>query len=225
MLRKSFVLFFCSCIISFGCQSDKAKSKSDESTSKSIDKNRYNSTLSPLRSAYNTRAFEAEKAVKFHLKLSTEDSVFFDGNLILNTEGTEIKIKNSKLDTVLNTQKMESKFEKIVLWSAELYALPFWIQTDKALKPFEKDSLIGFKYKSRLSDTDFEIFKHPQTHIIEKVNYSTDIKTKPFDKGVLTYYKYITVNRIPVAMTWIIEGENNITAKAEISRISYPDKL
>ena len=49
------------------------------------------------------------------------------------------------------------------------------------------------------------------TNIIQKIDYQTDIKPKPFEKGVLHFDRYITVNRVPVAMQWRIEvdGESH----------------
>lgn len=202
------------------CQSDKNKTKQNNTSAVKSQKTE-SKTLTPLKSAYNYNKFKKEKFVKFNFKLIESDSVLFEGNLNLNTDASEIKFKNSRLDTVLKTNDIRSKFDKIVLWSAEIYALPFWIDSTNEFQVSKKDSLDSFKYKSELSNTTYEIFKHPQTHIIKKVKYSTDIDTKPFDNGTLTFDKYITVNRIPVAMKWKIQSDSKRHFRAEISSISY----
>ena len=225
-MKNVFVFAFCFCLILWGCKSDNPNEKQADKTNIPIRELNENEVLAQaIKNAYNTKKFEEEDQVKFNLKLKVEDTIFYNGFLTLKTDASQIYLLSSQVDTVLNVQKLKRDFDKILFWSAEVYALPFWLNSNAFKIKNKNDSLVMSKLNSKLTTSNFDLVTHPLTHIIQNIDYQTDIKTEPFNQGQLYFDRYITVNRIPVAMQWRIEVENEVKAEAEISRISYPDQF
>mgnify|MGYP005847714009 CR=1 FL=1 len=225
-MKNVFVFMCCFSLILWACKPDNPNEKQQDKTNVPIKKLNENEVLAQaIKTAYNTKKFQQETQVKFNLKLKVEDTLYFNGFVSLKTDASQIYLLSSQVDTVLNAQKLNRDFDKILFWSAEVYALPFWIQSDDFKINTKNDSLVTTHYKSNLTTSDFDLFTHPMTHIIQKLNYQMAIKTKPFDRGQLYFNRYITVNRIPVAMQWRIEVDGELKAEAKISRISYPEQF
>lgn len=221
-LKQIVIVFFV--LFLWGCKSDKPVDNQDDiKINKEILPSENKSLLKGIDYAYNTKKFKAESYVKFNIDLKVADTLFFSGYVTLKTDASKIKIYGSKIDKILTPNQLNSDFDKVMYLIAESYALPFWIKPKDFRKLEENDSLIVSHYKSDLSPFAYEIATHPQTNIIQKIEYQTGIKTKPFKKGLLYFDRYITVNRVPVAMQWRIEVDGEIVATAEISRISYPE--
>ena len=223
MKSKAFLFVFFGLFL-WGCKSDKpGDNQNNNKPNKEILPSEHKSLLKGIDYAYNTQKFKAESQVKFNLDLKISDTSYFSGYVILKTDASQIKIKNSKIDKILTPKQLNSDFDKILFLMAENYAMPFWINSKDFRKQEENDSLIVSHYKSDLTSYSYEIATHTLTNIIQKIDYQTDIKTEPFEKGVLHFDRYITVNRVPVAMQWRLEVDDKVVATAEISRISYPE--
>lgn len=224
MMKFKVILFVFFGLFLWGCKSDKPDDNQDNNKqNKEILPSENKSLVKGIDYAYNTKKFKAESQVKFNLDLKISDTSYFSGYVTLKTDASKIKIQNSNIDKILISKQLNSDFDKTLFLMAESYALPFWINSKDFTKQEENDSLIFSYYKSDLTSYSYEIATHSLTNIIQKIDYQTDIKTKPFEKGVLHFDRYITVNRVPVAMQWRIEVDDKVVATAEISRISYPE--
>ena len=225
-MRNISLLTLCLSLMLWGCKTDKSGDENIEETNnpkKTLSQNKQ--LVQSIQKAYNTNQFEKEAQVKFNLKLKVEDSLFFDGYVSLKTDASQLRLQTSQMDTVLNTQNLNGEFDKVLFWAAEVYALPFWFDESMFKIEAKNDTIVQSKFNSKVSSSRFQLSTHPMTHIIQKVDYQTNIKIEPFDQGQLYFDRYITVNRIPVAMQWRIEVDGEVKSEAEISRISYPDKF
>lgn len=178
--------------------------------------------LNSVQNAYNAKKFNSEKQVKFNAKIMVSDTIFYEGYITIQTNSPQIRLLSSKIDTILSAEDLDSNYYKTLFWVAESYALPFWSTPENFQKLSSHDSTTVSNHKSKLTNSEFKITTHPITNIIENVEYNTDISTAPFNQGRLYFDRYITVNRIPVAMKWLINVDEETKAEVEISRISYP---
>ncbi|NBC58731.1 MAG: hypothetical protein GVY05_10680 [Bacteroidetes bacterium] len=215
-----FLIGLLCCLLS--CKTDKPDEKNNSETLKNVKVTEDQQFLNSIQSAYNTQKFNAEAKVKFNAQVNVSDTVFYDGYLILDTKSKQVRILNSKIDTTISANTIDTKHQKILLWIAETYALPFWLKSENFQKLSSNDSIALSRYQSELTNSEFKISTHPITHIIKNIEYQTDISTAPFDQGRIDLERYITVNRIPVAMEWIITKNKTVSAEVKISRISYP---
>lgn len=223
-MKHLYVIFVFLGILLSGCKSDKPKDVNNSETKNQTENPDEDEVLlSSIQNSYNIQRFENENQVKFNVALKVSDTLFYKGYMIINTQSKQIRLLNSDTDTLLNVQYLESDYHKTLFWVAENYALPFWLKPENFQKLSSNDSLTVSTYKSDLTNTEFKVSTHPLTHIINQVEYNTDIDLKPFNKGNLNFERYITVNRIPVAMTWNIKVEETLMGEIEISRISYPN--
>jgi hypothetical protein len=87
----------------------------------------------------------------------------------------------------------------------------------------ENEGFSKSTYKSSITNNTYNIYTHPLTDVIQRVEYQSEITDKPFKSGTVYFDKYITVNRVPVSLAWEFKRSNEIIAKAEITRISYPN--
>ncbi|RRO21842.1 hypothetical protein [Flavobacteriaceae bacterium 14752] len=224
-MKKIYTVIVCFSFIISSCKTDKKNSTNVNKETQTQNISDDQRLLNSIQEAYNFSKFKKEKQVKFNVKLSVSDTILYNGFLILKPNTPEIRVLGSQIDTILNANSIESDFHKTLFFIAESYALPFWLKPDTFQKESKNDSLVTSDFTSHLTNSHFKISTHPTTHIIEKIAYKTDIKNKPFNEGKLYYDKYITVNRIPVAMKWYLEVNQQVSARVEISRISYPDKF
>lgn len=223
-MKCNFILLVCFGLFVWGCKSDKSNdNQKDITVEQTVLPSESSSLLRGIQYAYNTNKFADETQVKFNIQLKIADTSYYDGYVILKTNASSIRLLNSKIDTVLTADSLDSKFHNTMFWIAETYAMPFWLKAEYFEKQRETGNFVVSNYKSPLSKSVFKISTHPLTNIIDKIEYNTDIEIPVFNQGRLYFDKYITVNRIPVAMHWRIEADNNVIAKAKISRISYPD--
>ncbi len=224
-MKKIYVVMVCFGFIILSCKPDKKNTKDINKETQTQNISDDEKLLNAIKQAYNFSKFKKEKQVKFNAKLSVSDSILYNGFLILKPNTTEIRVLNSQIDTILNANSIESDFHKTLFFIAESYALPFWLKADTFQIESKNDSLTTSNFKSQITHSNFKIKSHPTTNIINKIDYWTDIKNKPFNEGQLYFEKYITVNRIPVAMKWYLEVNQKVSATVEVSRISYPDKF
>jgi hypothetical protein len=156
------------------------------------------------------------------LKFRIDNDLFFDGYVTLKTDGSQARFLDSNLDKTLETSNLKTDLDKKLYLITELYTMGFWFDSENFKLISKNDSLNVSGYHSVSLGSDYKIYTHPVTHVIEKIDFETTIPDKPFNKGSLLYDKFITVNRIPVALKWEINLDQKQTASAEITRISYP---
>lgn len=223
---KSYTFFLILCLILTGCKSDnQEKTDSEESIPQTEKVDDNTKLLRNIKSAHNAQKFNSEAQVKFHIKFSLKDSVFFYGFVTLKTDGSKARFMDSKIDRVVEVDKLQTELDKKLFMIAEAYTMGFWFEDDDFKILSKNDSLDISTYRSPKTQSTFKIYSHPITHVIRQIDYKTNINQKPFNLGSLYYEKYITVNRVPVALHWRILDENTNETSAEISRISYPEQF
>lgn len=222
-MKKVYFFLLLWFLILTGCKSDKEKAPVEKAVEqKTVNVDKSQRLLNNITSAHNSKKFKSEKQVQFNLKLELKDSVFFDGKVILKTDGSKVKFLDANVDKVVDADNLKTDLDKKLFMIAELYAMGFWIGTENFEVKSRNDSTDVSTFKSQRSQTDFKIYSHPLTHVVQQVDFETVIDENPFHKGKLLYQKYITVNRVPVALKWQINLDQEQVAVAEISRISYP---
>ncbi len=225
-MRIFYVFFICLIALVLGCKSDKNVEKQKEKdiiVSKKLSESEM--LQENIQDAYNLKKYTEEEQVKFKINLKVQDSIYFDGYLSVKTDNSKIRILSSQIDKVMTFSDESSNIEKMLFWASEIYTLPFSLKEDNFELLKRDDEFIISKYVSSSTDSEYKVYSNPITNIIEKVEYITPISIQPFDKGVLYFDKYITVNRIPVAMHWNIKKDGDNIAVVKISRISYPDNF
>jgi len=207
------------------CKSDKEKDNYNSSSIETIkDKSESEKHLENIKRAHNASKFSQEEQVKFKLKLSFENGVFFDGFITLKTNGSKARFLDSNIDKIVESDNISTELEQKLYWLTELYTLGFWLEKDQFNKVnSESEDFIKSIYKSPMTSNIYTIYSHPLTDVIQYVDYKTGLSDQPFNYGVVYFDKYITVNRVPVSLVWEFKLEKDKVAKAEISRISYPD--
>lgn len=222
-LLKSIIML---CILnSVACKSDSTNNEKDTESLLVETPTESEKHLQNITRAHNAKKFQSEPQVKFKLQFSTKDSVFFDGFVTLKTDGSKARFLNSKIDRVIQNHQLQTDLDKKLFLMAELYSMGFWIKDNNFKLLSNNDSLDLSYYRSSKSESTFKIYSHPITHVVQQVDYDTNIDQKPFKSGSLHYEKYITVNRVPVALHWNIIDDKDTIAQAEISRISYPEQF
>jgi hypothetical protein len=180
--------------------------------------------LQNIAGAHNAKKFLEEAQVKFNLKLTIKQDVFFDGIVSLKTDGSKAKFSGSNIDKTIIKNELESDLDKKLYFLAEIYATGFWYEQENFDKlESEGEEFKKAVYESLISKTNFTIYSHPLTDIVQFIDYKTGISEAPFNKGRLYFDRYITVNRVPVPLNWTFKSGGEIIAEAKISRISYPE--
>ena len=180
--------------------------------------------LEKIKRAHNASKFAKEEQVKFKLKLDIGDDVFFDGFVTLKTNGSKARFLDSNIDRVVDRDNISTTLDKKLYWLAEIYTIGFWLEADNfKISNGEIEEYSKSIYKSPITSNTYTIYSHPLTDVIQYVEYITKIPDQPFNSGTVYFDKYITVNRVPVSLAWEFKRDNEIIAKAEITRISYPD--
>lgn len=222
-MTNSHSLILVLCFILMACKSDKEKTTVTESIEKTEKVDKSLQLLKSIESAHNAQKFNSEQQVNFKLKLELKDSVFFDGYVTIKTDASKVRFLDSNIDKIVEANSLETELDKKLFMIAEFYTMGFWFDADRFKKIPKNDSLVKSEYNSVKSKSQYKIYSHPITRVIQHIDFETTINDKPFNSGTLYYEKYITVNRVPVALKWKIEVDQKQIAKAEISRISYPD--
>jgi len=217
-------LIILSLISFYACKSEPEKTKVDhkkpvvEQPSESL------KHLRNIEKAHNASKFEQEEQVKFNLEVSVKDKVFFDGTVTLKTDGSKARFLDSGIDQMIESGDLSTEIDKKLHHLAELYCIGFWLQEENFSKTSsDSEDFVQAVYESADTSSTFTVFTHPLTDIVQHVEYKTGISDAPFSEATVFFDKYITVNRIPVALKWKFKVDQNQIATAEISRISYPD--
>lgn len=222
-MRFGSIFLICFWFLIWSCKTDNSnKNQSHSSKNQSVLSPKSQVVLNGVQNAYNIKKFKTETQVKFNIDLKSNQSTYYNGSINVKTDASEIQLKSLKIDTSLYPNKLDSDFDKLLFLVAECYSIPFLINQSNFRKLTKNDSLVVSDYKSSLTSFEYKIFTHPITHIVQSIDYDTDIKIEPFGRGSIFFERYITVNRIPVAMKWRIEVDGEVKAEAIISRISYP---
>lgn len=207
------------------CKSDEKKTNENNNSIEVVkDVSESEKHLENIKSAHNASKFSQEEQVKFKLKLSFENEVFFDGFVTLKTDGSKARFLDSNIDKIFKSDNISTELDQKLYWLTELYTLGFWLEKDQFNKVnSESEDFIKAVYQSPITSNTYTIYSHPLTDVIQYVDYKTGLPDQPFNSGVVYFDKYITVNRVPVSLVWEFKLEKDKVAKAEISRISYPD--
>lgn len=211
--------------IIYACKSDvnKNQNKTDDKKEVKVTPETQKHFLN-IQRAHNSKKFKVEKVVKFKLKLTIEKKVFYDNFINLKTDLSKLKINENQSVKLIEQNNLNNDYEKKMYFLSEIYAIAFIMNIDDFKKVSSKnDNFIKATFNSIETETDYEILSHPITDIIQQINYNTNINGKPFESGSVVFEKYITVNRIPVPLFWTFKNGEQVVAKAEISRISYPN--
>lgn len=222
-MLKLYSLVLVICLILIGCKSDNQETTVTETEEKTEKVDKSLQLLKTIKSAHNAQKFNSEQHVKFKLKLELKDSAFFDGYVTLKTDRSQVRFLDSNIDKIVDANSLKTELDKKLFMIAEIYSMGFWFDAEKFHKISENDSLNISEYNSVKSKSKYKVYSHSITNVIQYIDFETDISDEPFNSGSLYYEKYITVNRVPVALKWKIEVDQKQLATAEISRISYPD--
>jgi len=179
--------------------------------------------LQSIAKAHNADKFKQENQVKFNLKFDVGIKNFFDGVVVLKTDGSKVKFTGSDIKKIIEQKTIKSELDKKLFFLIELYTTGFWYDEGSFSKinSESKDFSVA-NIESGITNNNYTIYCHPLTDIVQYIEYETKIEDSPFDKGTLHFDRYITVNRVPVPLNWIFKSGTDTIAKAKISRISYP---
>lgn len=211
--------------IIYGCKSDVNKNEEKSAANKELE-------ISPetqkhfqnIQRAHNSKKFKEENTVKFKLKLTVGEKVFYDDFIYPKTDLSKLKINENQSVKLIEQNNLKNDYEKKMYFLSEIYAIAFIMNIDDFKKVSSKnDNFFKATFNSNETGTAYEILSHPITDIIQQINYKTNLTGHPFESGSVVFDKYITVNRIPVPLFWTFKNGEQVVAKAEISRISYPD--
>lgn len=221
-LSKS--LFILSLLSLYACKSDPKDTETENAKPIVEQPSESQKHLQNIERAHNSAKFKEENQVRFNLKLSTENDVFFDGTVTLKTDGSRVRFLDSDIDEMLESGDLNTEIDKKLYHLAELYSIGFWLKKDKFKKMSSNNGdFIKAVYDSPETSSTFTVFSHPLTDIIQHLQYKTDIDAYPFDEATVFFDKYITVNRIPIALNWYFTKAKDTIARAQITRISYPE--
>lgn len=221
-LSKS--LFILSLLSLYACKSDPKDTETENAKPIVEQPSESQKHLQNIERAHNSAKFKEENQVRFNLKLSTEDDVFFDGAVTLKTDGSKARFLDSGIDQTIKSDDLSNEIDKKLYHLAELYCIGFWLQEDNFSKTSSvSEDFVQAVYDSPETSSTFTVFSHPLTDIIQHLQYKTDIDAYPFDEATVFFDKYITVNRIPVALNWYFTKAKDTIARAQITRISYPE--
>lgn len=224
-MKNFFLSSILICFLLSACKTDKPEKTEELKPPEKEKLSKNERFLKRIEYAHNADKFNEEEQVKFRIKLKLKDSIFYNGDVVMKTDLSQVRFLSSTIDTVLTANRLKSENDKILYWIAECYAIGFQLNAESFNKISESDSVVVSSFRSPKTSTKFKLSTHPITNIIQKLEYDTGIDQKPFDNGSLNFNRYITVHRIPVALEWTIETGAKNAAEAEITRISYPDKF
>lgn len=209
------------------CKSDDSKKDKEQQPGEEVEVvSQSEKHLQNIFRAHNGSKFKSEDYVRFQLKFKFKDDAFFEGFMTIKTNGSKIRFLDSNTDKIIESANLQTELDQQLFWLAELYSMGFWLDQDdfETLKNTNED-YVKAVYSSKYSSSVYKVYTHPLTAIIQHVDYTTHIPGDPFNSGTVFYEKYITVNRIPVPLRWTFIKQKDTIAKAEITRISYPDQF
>jgi hypothetical protein len=176
--------------------------------------------------AHNAGKFTEESQVRFNLKLEVKNKVFFDGTVVLKTDGSKARFLDSAIDQIVEKNNLNNQLDQKLYFLLELYSMGFWLDNENFDKiTTENEEFTEARYKSPNTSTTYKIYTHPLTDIVQKIEYKTKLEDQPFDAGTINFEKYITVNRVPVSLKWYFIDDTDTIANADVSRISYPENF
>ena len=222
-ILKTTALFF---FISFvACKSDKKENEDLKIENDVVHKQSESEKhLQNILRAHNATKFKEENQVKFNLEISMTDEIFFNGFVTLKTDGSKARFLDSNTDRIVHRNNLNSELDKKLYHLATLYGMGFWLNEDKFEKQTsDQDNFNHAVFETSVNSSTFNISTHPLTDILQNVTYKTNISEPPFNEATVHYDKYITVNRVPVALNWYFVDQTDTIATAKVSRISYPE--
>jgi len=210
----------------YSCKSDPEKTKVDHKNPVVEQPSESLKHLQNIARAHNASKFEKENQVKFNLEVSVKDKMFFDGTVTLKTDGSKARFLDSDIDHIIESGDLSTEIDKKLYHLAELYCIGFWLQEYNFSKTSsDSEDFNQAVYESTKTSSTFTVFTHSLTDIVQHVEYKTGISDIPFDGATVFFDKYITVNRVPVALSWYFTKATDTIARAKVSRISYPKEF
>jgi len=227
------LLFPLICLLTiFGC---KQKSSSDkEGDAKDSSSTEKPAIQNILEDTYNYKSFKEKDFVVLDLLWTLENTIaieiyFQPGN------GVSVVKKEDAFLYLTDERTYEKpsgafKREEINFYRKTLnaYRSPFRLSDHRIIKASKELALNNGTILDRsfklIGDNEQTLYLFPKTDLIKAIEIGDDPQ-----KRYLVFEKHITVQRIPISMSWNIYNDSISTeqpeSKIEVKRISYPDEL
>lgn len=253
-MKFNYLLIFCLILLS-SCKnksetSSEAENSSEVKETKAPDSPALN-LAKAVEVAHHQKAFQVEKAIRFHLDLNFGANTRVNATVSMMTNSSKIKIEKSDGTTLFysNNEMMLSPKDKnyeqarfdMFTW-AYFFALPQKLtDAGTVLTDYKKRKLMGEKYetaqltfKPKTGDAPkdwYILYANPHTKLLKAAAYivTLDKTVSEAEKAphVIVYEDYFTLGEVPIAKHWTFYNweEDGIhgdpIGEAEISDVHF----
>lgn len=216
----------------FGCKKNTSSDK--EGDAKDASSTQKPAIQNILEDTYNYKAYKEKDFVVLELSWKQKDTIaievyFQPGN------GISVVKKEDAFLYLTDERTYEKpsgafKREEINFYRdiTNAYRSPFRLSDHQIVKASKKLALNNGTILDRsydlIGENEQTLYLFPKTDLIKaiEIGYSSQ-------KKYLVFEKHITVQRIPISMSWKIYNDGisseQLESRVEVKRISYPDKL
>jgi hypothetical protein len=218
---KLFTIVSLIILLCCSCQKDiKQKAEKETVIEKQSPKPKALGLNARIGNAYNVKKFQSESFLKYSVDISFLDTTYFKGTLTYNILKESLNVKKNNGEFDLDNNPQDAEVLDLLSDLNSIYTLPFYLDNENLNTIQTNDSIVKSKFTSSISKLTYEINTHPLTEIIQSIKIENPKSI--FHNSTIRFDRYITVNRIPVAMLWEIFKEDEMLGQVKISRISYP---
>lgn len=228
-MKVNHLLIFCLILLS-SCKNNSETSSEPENPSEVKETKAANNPAlnlaKAIETAHHQKAFQAEKAIKFHLDLNFGANTRINATVSMMTDSSKIKIEKSDSTTLYyNGNKMmlspkdknykQARFDMFT-W-AYFFALPQKL-TDpgSVLSDYKSRKLLDVKHETaqltfhpKTGDTPkdwYILYVNPHTKLLKAAAYiiTSDKTVSEAEKSphVIVYEDYFTLGEVPIAKHW-----------------------